>query len=303
MEEKLKIPWDREITRNWLPVDMYIGGKEHAVLHLMYARFITMALHDSGLLDFEEPFTKFRANGLLLRDGAKMSKSRGNVISPDEYFESYGADVLRVYLMFLGPYEQGGDWQDKGIVGVARFLKKAWALSLKLKIENEKGKTTDKNLKSNELERLTHKTIKKVTEDVENLQYNTAIAALMEFVNEISRKNLPVTSYQLPVTISLKLLAPFAPHMAEELWEQLGNKTSIHNEPWPKYDPNKIIEEKIIMVVQINGKVRAQIEVDADADEDTVKNIALQNEKVGKWLDGEPKKVIVVPGRVVSIVL
>ncbi len=297
-----EIPWDPQITRRWLPVDMYIGGKEHAVLHLMYARFITMALHDAGHVDFAEPFTKFRANGLLIREGAKMSKSRGNVISPDGYFESYGADVLRMYLMFLGPYEQGGDWQDRGIVGISRFLKRVWQLvqtqSSKLKNQNHNSKA-----KTNELDRITHRTIKKVTEDIEGLQYNTAIAALMEFVNEISKQKPLVISHLSLVTL-VKLLAPFAPYITEELWEQLGHKTSIHNEEWPQYDPKQMIEEKITMVVQINGKVRAQIEVEADASEDAVKEIALKNERVQKWLSGKKlQKVIVVPRRVVSIIV
>ncbi|MBI1888588.1 MAG: leucine--tRNA ligase [Candidatus Spechtbacteria bacterium] len=295
-------PFDEKITKKWLPVSMYIGGKEHSVLHLMYARFVTMALEDMGYFDFQEPFLKFRAHGLLIKDGAKMSKSKGNVVSPDEYFDAYGADVMRMFLMFLGPYEFGGDWRDEGIAGIARFLKRVWTLSLKLKIENEKRKAIDKNLKShtNGLEKLTHKTIKKVTEDIEKLQYNTAIAGLMEYVNTLTR----YTIYDIRYTeILLKLLAPFAPHLAEELWhEALGHTTSIHSEPWPTYDPEKIIEEKVQMVVQVNGKVRGEIEVDADASEDMVKNIALKDEKVRKWLDGEPKKVIVVPWRVVSIV-
>ncbi len=311
---KLKIPWDPQVTRQWLPVDMYIGGKEHSVLHLMYARFITMALYDmparrslgegGGMLDFEEPFKKFRAHGLLIRGGAKMSKSRGNVVSPDEYFESYGADALRMYLMFLGPYEQGGDWQDRGIVGVARFLKKVWGFcqNKSEKIKSKKHKEKVKN--DPELERLTHKTIKKVTEDIENLQYNTAIAALMEFVNEITKYG--ADSYKLTaVSYLLKLLAPFAPHITEELWrEALGHKTSIHNEKWPEYDPEKIKEEKVCMVIQINGRVRSQIEVDADASEDHIRELALLDQKITKWLEGKtPKKVIVVPGRVVSIVI
>jgi leucyl-tRNA synthetase len=300
----LEIPWDPKVTRQWLPVDMYIGGKEHSVLHLMYARFITMALNDAGLIDFWEPFTKFRAHGLLIREGAKMSKSRGNVISPDEYFESYGADTLRMYLMFLGPYERGGDWQDSGIAGVQRFLRRVWALSLKLKTENEKGKITDKNLKSNGLAKLTHKTIKKVTEDIENLQYNTAIAALMEFVNEIAKQK-SIVNCQLSVVALLKLLAPFAPHITEELWrEALGHKNSIHNEPWPEYDPEKIKEKRVRMVIQINGKVRSQVEVDADASEDDIKELAFKDEKIQKWLEGKaPKKVIIVPQRVVNIVI
>ena len=290
-----KKPFDETITKKWLPVDMYIGGKEHSVLHLMYARFVTMALCDAGLIDFEEPFEKFRAHGLLIRDGAKMSKSRGNVINPDEYFESYGADALRMYLMFLGPYEQGGDWQDSGITGVARFLKKVWELC-----QNKKGKVKN----DPELERLTHKTVKKVTKDIENLRYNTAIAALMEYVNNLT------TNYKLLVTAKelealLLLLAPLAPHITEELWQEaLGHETSIHNEKWPEYDPEKIKDEKVRMAVQINGKVRSQIEVDVDVQEDDIKELALAEGKIQKWLEGKtPKKIIVIPNRVVNIVI
>jgi len=292
----VELPWNDDITKKWLPVDMYIGGKEHSVLHLMYARFITMALHDIGVIDFEEPFSKFRAHGLLIREGAKMSKSKGNVINPDEYFESYGADVLRAYLMFIGPYEQGGDWQDKGAVGVARFLKRVWTF-----VANQE---TDKKIEGGdaEFERITHKTIKKVTEDIEGLQYNTAIAALMEYSNKLTQ--YPI--YNIRYTeVLIKLLAPFAPHITEELWrEALGHKTSIHNEPWPKYDPEKIKEEKVNMVIQVNSKVRSQIEVDVDLSEKDIKVLALKDEKVLKWLDGkEPKRVIVVLGKVVNIVI
>ena len=296
-----KKPFDETITKKWLPVDMYIGGKEHSVLHLMYARFITMALHDAALIDFEEPFTKFRAHGLLIHEGAKMSKSRGNVISPDDYFESYGADALRMYLMFLGPYEQGGDWQDRGIVGVARFLKRVWELCQNQKSRSNPPAGGKSDL---DLERITHKTIKKVTEDIESLGYNTAISALMEYVNyalDHPRSGLSKSNTE----ILLKLLAPLAPHITEELWrEVLGHKTSIHDEKWPEYDPEKIKEKKVHMAIQINGKVRSQIEVDVDMEEDDIKEMALKDEKVQKWLEGKtPKKIIVVPNRIVSIVV
>ena len=294
--ESNKKPFDETITKKWLPVDMYIGGKEHSVLHLMYARFITMALHDAGLIDFEEPFKKFRAHGLLIREGAKMSKSRGNVISPDDYFESYGADALRMYLMFLGPYDQGGDWQDNGIVGVARFLKKVWRVA--------SGNTEHAAREnSSEIERFTHKTIKKVTADIENLHYNTAISALMEYLNYALADPRVGLSKSNTETL-LKLLAPFAPHVTEELWEQLGHKTSIHDEAWPEYDPEKIKEKKVRMAVQVNGKVRSQIEVDVDSTEDAIKELVLKDEKIQKWLEGKkPKKIIVVPNRIINIVI
>ena len=283
-------PFSKALTKKWLPVDMYIGGKEHAVLHLMYARFITMALKDLGYIDFEEPFNKFRAHGLLIRDGAKMSKSKGNVITPNDYFESYGADVLRMYLMFLGPYEQGGDWQDKGIVGIARFLKRVWV---------QAEQTTADG--SDDIEKIKHKTIKKVTEDIESLQYNTAIASLMEYSNAMGEKqNVSKEEFEA----LLLMLAPFAPHFTEEIWEQLGHKGSIHNESWLEYDEKQLVESKAIIVVQVNGKVRSQLEVDAGAGEDTVKELALKDEKVAAWLDGkEIKKVIFVPDRLINFVV
>ena len=284
--------FDARLTKKWLPVNMYIGGKEHSVLHLMYARFVTMALHDAGLVDFQEPFTKFRAHGLLIKDGAKMSKSKGNVINPDEYFESFGADVLRMYLMFLGPYGQGGDWRDEGIAGIARFLKRVWNLA-------NSGNEDALHKDGENFERITHKTIKKVTQDIENLQYNTAISALMEFMNALTYNAKP------SMEILLKLLAPFAPHLVEELWhEAMENTTSIHDEKWPEYDETKIKEETVTVMVQVNGKVRSQIEVSHNDSEEAVRKTALLDEKIIKWLEGkEPKKVIVVAGRVVNIVV
>ncbi|MDO8473969.1 MAG: leucine--tRNA ligase [bacterium] len=287
-----KGPFDEGITKKWLPVDMYIGGQEHAVLHLLYTRFITMVLHDLGFADFEEPFKKFRAHGLLTKDGAKMSKSKGNVVNPDEYFVKYGADTVRMYLMFIGPLAEAGDWSDKGIVGIFRFLNRVWTLAQEMKREKPKGKG---------LETVRHKTIKKVTEDIQNLRYNTAIAVLMEYLNEILGKKTEASLEDLETL--LILLAPFAPHVPEELWNQLGHKDSVHNQPWPKYDPKLVQEEKIRLVVQINGKVRDIIEVQAGISEQEAKELALKNEKIQKWLQGKlPKRVIFVPERLINIV-
>ncbi|MCH8987040.1 class I tRNA ligase family protein, partial [Patescibacteria group bacterium] len=272
-----QVPFDPQLTRKWLPVDMYIGGQEHAVLHLMYARFITMALKDMGHIDFDEPFDKFRAHGLVIKDGSKMSKSKGNVVNPDEYFQKYGADTVRMYLMFLGPFSEGGDWSDKGIVGISRFLNRVW---------NAKTGSASEVLR--------HRTIKKVTEDMEGLRYNTAIAALMEYFNE---------SAVIDETLLL-LLAPLAPHVSAELWERSGYKGSIHEKPWPKYDAKKIVEKKIRLVLQVNGKVRDVVEVAANISEKQAKETALQSEKIQKWLvDKKIKKTIVVPGKLVNIVI
>ncbi len=279
----------QEAIRKWLPVDMYIGGAEHAVLHLLYVRFLAMVFHDWGLIDFEEPATKFRAHGLLIKDGAKMSKSRGNVVIPDEYIKKYGADVLRMYLMFLGPFEQGGDFRDESIAGIVRFISRVWNLK-------EKGVKED----NPELGRPLHKSIKKIGEDLEKLHYNTAISELMilahEFENGFSREQLGVF---------VKLLAPFAPHLAEEIWRKvLGRKKSIHIENWPEYDPGLVADDHIDFVVQINGRARAMIRLAAKSNEDQVRAAALVNEKVKKYIaDRKIKKVVFVPDRLINFVL
>jgi leucyl-tRNA synthetase len=286
------VAFDPELTRKWLPVDMYIGGNEHAVLHLMYTRFITMALHDIGLVPFEEPFKKFRAHGLIIKDGAKMSKSRGNVVNPDVYLDQHGADVFRMYMMFLGPYEEGGDFRDEGISGVRRFLDGVWRLVR----EHDAGARVP-----DALVRCMHRTIKKVGEDVEDLRYNTAIAALMTLLNDIRRIGSPDRWVLESVLI---MLAPFAPHISEELWEALGHSTSIFTARWPSFDPALTLEEKVVMAVQVNGKVRGRIEVPRDATEADVIAAALADAAVQAHVDGkEIRRRVVVPGRLVNLVL
>jgi leucyl-tRNA synthetase len=281
-------PFDKNITKKWLPVNMYIGGQEHAVLHLLYTRFITMVLNDSGFIDFEEPFKKFRAHGLLTKGGAKMSKSKGNVVNPDDYFKKFGADTLRMYLMFLGPFSEGGDWSDSGIIGISRFLNKVW---------NLRKKPNAKNL---EVNKLLHQTIKKVTEDIENLRYNTAISALMTLTNAMENQpQLPAADYQL----LLKLLAPFAPYITEELWSQIGQNSSIHNQPWPKYDQKSIQEDRITLIIQINGKVRDKVEAEAGISEDEAKELTLEREKVKQWISGKKiNQIIFIPNKLINIV-
>jgi len=288
LEEK---PFDKGLVKKWLPVDMYIGGQEHAVLHLLYTRFITMALKDLNQIDFEEPFKKFRAHGLLTKEGAKMSKSKGNVVNPDEYYQKYGADTLRMYLMFIGPFSQGGDWQDKGIVGLARFLEKVWALP----------ERAEAGIKNKKLDILTNKTIKKVTEDLEELHYNTAISAMMILGNEMTNEeNLPIENLKQLII----LLAPFAPYISEEIWQRLGQKGTIHNESWPKYDPKLIKEETISLVIQVNGRVRGIIEAKADITQSEAEELAISQEKIKNWIEGKKiKKVIFVPGKLINIVV
>jgi leucyl-tRNA synthetase len=297
--------FDPALTRKWLPVDMYIGGNEHAVLHLMYTRFITMALHDFGLLEFEEPFKTFRAHGLIIKDGAKMSKSRGNVVNPDKYLDHYGADIFRTYMMFLGPYEDGGDFRDEGIAGVQRFLETVWRLVR----EHDPSAVA-----SEALLRATHRTIKKVQEDIEALRYNTAIAALMTLLNVVRREGTPS---RWVLDSLLIMLAPFAPHIAEELWEVLSDDArsrsifdndapsrSIFDAEWPPYDPRMTIDEVVELVVQVNGKVRGRIALPREADDAAIIAAALAEPGVRAHLDGRTiRKQVVVPGRLVSFVV
>jgi len=285
-------PFDPAITRKWLPVDSYIGGNEHAVLHLLYSRFVTMVLHDAGFLDFEEPFTKFRAHGLIIREGAKMSKSRGNVVNPDEYIDTWGADAFRTYLMFLGPFEEGGDFRDKGISGVRRFLDRLWT-SVHACVRD--------SVPEGDVLRKLHQTIKKVTDDVPRRSYNTAIAAMMEYMNVLRKGERVVHVGEVAPLV--QLVAPFAPHVAEELWEHLGHNTSVFDAKWPAVDASLLSEETVDLVVQVNGKVRGKITVPTDVTQDVAYAAAIAEPGVAKFVEGTPKKVVFVPGRLLSIVV
>jgi leucyl-tRNA synthetase len=277
-------------VKHWLPAALYTGGAEHSVLHLLYVRFVAMALHDWGFVEFEEPFKKFRAHGLIIKDGAKMSKSKGNVVNPDEYIANFGADTLRMYLMFLAPFEQGGDFRDSGVLGIERFLKRVWQYAEKA------ADISDKKTHS-----LLHKTIKKVAEDIEDLHYNTAISALMILLNGFEERGTTKDDFE----IFLKLLAPFAPHITEEIWrEQFGHENSIHREPWPEYNPKLLIEDTVTIVLQVNGKLRDIIKMDAAVTEDEAKTAALANENVKRTIgSAAPKKIIYVDKKLVNIVI
>src|SRR3990167_3698709 len=291
----------------WLPVNMYIGGAEHSVLHLLYSRFITMVLHDLKIISFEEPFTHFRAHGLIVKNGAKMSKSKGNIVVPDAYVKKFGADTLRAYLMFMGPFGQGGDFRDTGIEGMYRFVRRVWSLvsSIKYQVSSIEGK--DESL---ELERSMHKTIKSVTEDIKNLSYNTAIAHLMEYHNELSAF---YTKYKILNTKYCKtlilLLAPIAPHLSEELYQLLVNKkefSSIHLASWPKFDPKFLIKNEMVIVAQINGKLRGNIMVDSATSKNKAKieELVRKDGNVAKHLEGKAiKKIIYVEGKVINFVI
>jgi leucyl-tRNA synthetase len=285
-------PFDAALTKKWLPVSSYIGGNEHAVLHLLYARFVTMVLHDAGFVDFEEPFTRFRAHGMIVREGAKMSKSRGNVVNPDEYINEWGADAFRTYLMFLGPYEEGGDFRDKGISGVKRFLDRLW--------RSVHDARTDGALEP-EVQRKLHQTIKKVGEDIPRLSYNTAIAAMMEYMNAMrSGERVPHVEEVRPL---VQMVSPFAPHIAEELWSVLGNTNSVFDAGWPSYDPALVVEDRITMPVQVNGKTRGTISVPKDVMQDDAMASAMAEPGIAKYVTGPAKKIIFVPGRMLNVVV
>ena len=290
------VAFDPELTRKWLPVDSYIGGNEHAVLHLLYSRFVTMVLHDMGHLDFEEPYVKFRAHGLIIRNGAKMSKSRGNVVIPDEYIATSGADAFRGYLMFLGPFEEGGDFRDASITGVKRFLDRLWASVVTAIASGRSAPAAD----SPDVMRKLHQTIRKVGEDIPTLGYNTAIAAMMEYMNVLRRgERTPRREEVEPV---VQLVAPFAPHIAEELWERLGHAESVFDAGWPSFDPALATEERIELAVQVNGKLRGRLSVTRDIGKDEALEIAMSDASIAKFVNGSPKKVIFVPSRLLNIV-
>jgi len=284
----------KQKIKNWLPVDLYIGGAEHAVMHLLYSRFFAKFLFDQKLIGFDEPFSRLFNQGTLYYQGAKMSKSKGNIVTPDYIFEKFGADTMRLYELFMGPAEQATEWSDKGVIGCYRFLNRVW--NLQNEIKDLRLKIKDSNL-----EKLVHKTIKKVTEDIENFRFNTAVSALMILTNEMEKQEqLSIISYQSLI----KLLAPMAPHISEELWQRLGHQKSIFFEKWPKYEPKLVKEEMITLVIQINGKVRDKIEVPVDISEKDAKELTLGREKVKKWIEGkEVKKVIFIPGKLINIVI
>lgn len=285
----------KEKMQEWLPVDMYVGGIEHAVLHLLYSRFYTKFLYDIGVVEFEEPFTRLFNQGMICKNGAKMSKSKGNVVSPDDLVENYGADSLRMYELFVGPPELDSEWDDRGIDGVYRFLNKVW----KLVMDNK-----DKDVPmTSELEKLRHKMIFEVTSRMEKFHMNTVVSAFMEFNNKLveqSRKKGGVDKGTLEVLITL--LAPFVPHMAEELWREIGHTESVFSESWPEYDEDKMKDDEIEMPVQINGKTRGTVMIGADWDKETV--LTKAKETVAPKMEGKTVvKEIYVPGRIINIVV
>lgn len=290
---------DPEKLKQWLPVDVYIGGAEHAVLHLLYARFWHKVLYDLGIVPTKEPFQRLFNQGMILGEGnEKMSKSKGNVVNPDAIIESHGADTLRLYEMFMGPLDADVAWSETGVDGARRFLDRVWRLYV-----TDRG-TLNPAIKDSEgdasFEHVYHQTVKKVTEHFEGLHFNTGISQLMVFVNEANKQDtLPKPFMEGFV----KLLSPVAPHIAEELWEKLGHSDTISYEAWPTYDENKLVEQNVEVVVQINGKVRSKLMMPKDMSKEMMEQTALEDEKIRDNISGKTvRKVIVVPGKLVNIV-
>jgi leucyl-tRNA synthetase len=288
-------PWDPERTKAWLPVDLYAGGREHVVRHHLYARFLTRALHDLGLVPFAEPFPRLRLHGLLIQEGAKMSKSRGNVVDPDGYIDRSGADNLRMYLLFCGAWEEGGDFSDKGLVGIVRFTRRLYAIITGPAPAGTGG------LDLAPLDRA----VVRVQRDIERFKFNTAIAGLMEVTSWASAKRAAMSAGEWSqVTSTLtRLVAPFAPHLAEELWSRLGLEYSVHQQDWPAYRPEAIVDSEITLVVQVNGRVRGRLTVRPGLSQAEATELALQDASVTKHLgNGTPDHAVYVADRLLNLI-
>jgi leucyl-tRNA synthetase len=293
-------PFDPDLLGDWLPVDQYTGGAEHAVMHLLYSRFFTKGMRDMGMLDFDEPFLRLFNQGTIIAEHHKMSKSRGNVITPDEYVDTVGADVVRGYLMFIGPWDQGGEWVDQGINGIVRWYNRVWDLAARDASALTNGKSPRQTL------HMLHKTTKKVYQDLDRFHFNTALASLMEFTNHLARAwdegSVDAATWEESIRALLLMLAPTAPHLAEELWAARGCEYSIHNQTFPQWDESLAADEELTLVVQVNGKVRDRVTVSAGITEEEAKEVALSSERIRAFMKNGPRKVVYVPGRLVNIV-
>lgn len=313
-----KRPFDKDLVNKWLPVDQYIGGVEHAILHLMYSRFIVKVLYDLGHISFEEPFQNLFTQGMIIKDGAKMSKSKGNVVSPDDLVERYGADTVRLYTLFIGPPEKDAEWSDEGVSGAWRFLNRIWRICGKHKelVKQQKDNIAKipKQLTEDATKTrfLVHQTIKKVTEDIENgFHFNTAIASVMELTNNIylvsdklkEQGNASSIVLAEAIISLVRLIAPFVPHIAEELWVNLGGKTTIFNESWVRYDTTCLAKEIQSIVVQVDGRVRSKLDVPVDMPQDELKKQVLADGKIQKFINGKTvANTIIVPGKLINVV-
>jgi leucyl-tRNA synthetase len=282
-------PFDKNDAAYWMPVDQYIGGIEHAILHLLYSRFFTKFFKDLRMLDFSEPFNRLLTQGMVLKGGEVMSKSKGNIVDPDSMIQRYGADTLRLFILFAAPAETELEWDDRGLEGAHRFLSRVWRIQDSLKDKADEG-----------LVRFLHKTIKRVSDDFAEFKFNTAIAALMELTNAIYQSAADKDVFSKLVV----MLSPIAPHFAEELWQILGNKTSVFGAAWPEYDPGLLVEDTVTVVLQVNGKIRSKMEVPSTTAQEKLKELALSDEKLKPWLQGKsPRNIIIVPGKLINIVL
>jgi leucyl-tRNA synthetase len=300
-----RAPFDPKEYDYWMPVDSYTGGIEHATMHLIYTRFFTKALRDIGIVRDDEPMLQLRNQGIILgEDSEKMSKSRGNVVAPDELVAKYGADVVRAYLAFFARWSQGAPWSSGGIEGTARWLNRVWNIGHQPSAISHQPSASPE---TRALRRAVHQTIKRVTDDFEAFEFNTIVSALMMLTNELYkyRESLEgAPAWHEAVTTLLKMMAPITPHIAEELWEQRGLPYSIHQQPWPEYDISAAAEELITIVLQVNGKVRDKLEVPVDTDRAEIERLALESDRIKSFLDGKPiRKVIIVPGKLVNIVV
>jgi leucyl-tRNA synthetase len=297
-------PFDSKEAGYWMPVDQYIGGIEHAILHLLYSRFFTKFFKDLGMVDFDEPFQRLLTQGMVLKDGEVMSKSRGNIVDPDGIIKKYGTDTLRLYILFAGPPETEMEWNDKGIEGSFRFLNRVWRLVDQVtKSPSHQVTSQGKNI---ELIRKTHETIKRVTADIEGFQFNTAISGIMELVNETYSAQRTAHSEDVKEAIEaiVILLSPLAPHICEEMWELLGHKTGVSMAKWPLYDPAMLIQKEVTLVIQVNGTVRSKLNLPVDIKEAALKEAVLADPAVRKWVEDKPiRNFIVVPNKLVNIVI
>ena len=295
--------FDREEVKYWMPVDQYIGGIEHAVLHLLYSRFFTKFFKDIGMLSFSEPFKRLLTQGMVLKEGEVMSKSKGNIVDPDQIIKRYGADTLRLFILFAAPPEAELDWNDRGMEGAWRFLTRVWRLVDEVK---ECKETANSSIES--LTKKMHQTIKKVTDDMEGgFKFNTAISSVMELVNEIyqvKNQNVEIKDIKEATETVVKLLAAFVPHVAEEMWQVLGYKESIFRSGWPSFSAELAKEKSITLVIQVNNKVRSKIEIPADTAKEKIRELALGDAKIKEWIKDKPiKNFIVIPNKLVNIVV
>ncbi|MCD6107778.1 MAG: class I tRNA ligase family protein, partial [Caldisericaceae bacterium] len=303
-----KAPFDRKKSDYWLPVDLYMGGAEHAVMHLLYSRFYAKVMYDAGLVGFNEPFKKLLNQGMILGiDHQKMSKSKGNVVNPDDVIKQYGADTLRMYILFMGPFDQDAIWSIETINGTHRFIKKLWTLFASV---TEKRKTEKVVLpEEKEINAIQDKMIQKITDQLENYKFNTTVSSFMEWLNFLNKsvREIPdiikTNAFTETMETFIKMLAPIAPHITDELWSKLGHGESVHLEQWPEAK-GIYKEEQVSIVLEVNGKVRDIIEIEKDADEQTVKEIALNREKIKKIIsEGTIKKIIYIKNKLFNVVL